>query len=169
MALLSGHFSLKLSALLLFDLLHRLEEELLDVASLVEDHLADLLQVAALLVLLPDALVQVSQLFMLLTHDLLVLELEQLSLFLKVGDNLTETLLKQVDLRFEQLDLLGFFKLALSMLLHGHALLLQLASRLVIVQFKLSIFIIEVGQLFVLKFGFLTQSEVLNHDVPLNL
>ena len=118
MALLSGHFSLKLSALLLFDLLHRLEEELLDVASLVEDHLADLLQVAALLVLLPDALVQVSQLFMLLTHDLLVLELEQLSLFLKVSDNLTETLLKQVDLRLEQLDLLGFFKLALSMLLH---------------------------------------------------
>ena len=169
MALLSGHFSLKLSALLLFDLLHRLEEELLDVASLVEDHLADLLQVAALLVLLPDALVQVSQLFVLLTHDLLVLELEQLSLFLKVGDNLTETLLKQVDLRFEQLDLLGFFKLALSMLLHGHALLLQLASRLVIVQFKLSIFIIEVGQLFVLKFGLLAQSEVLNHDVPLNL
>ena len=142
MALLSGHFSLKLSALLLFDLLHRLEEELLDVASLVEDHLADLLQVAALLVLLPDALVQVSQLFMLLAHDLLVLELEQLSLFLKVGDNLTETLLKQVDLCLEQLDLLGFFKLALSMLLHGHALLLQLASRLVIVQFKLSIFII---------------------------
>ena len=169
MALLSGHFSLKLSALLLFDLLHRLEEELLDVASLVEDHLADLLQVATLLVLLPDALVQVSQLFMLLTHDLLVLELEQLSLFLKVGDNLTQTLFKQVDLRFEQLDLLGFFKLALSMLLHGHALLLQLASRLVIVQFKLSIFIIEVGQLFVLKFGLLAQSEVLNHDVPLNL
>ena len=169
MALLSGHFSLKLSALLLFDLLHRLEEELLDVASLVEDHLADLLQVAALLVLLPDALVQVSQLFMLLTHDLLVLELEQLSLLLKVGDNLTETLLKQVNLRLEQLDLLGFFKLALSMLLHGHALLLQLASRLVIVQFKLSIFIIEVGQLFVLKFGLLAQSEVLNHDVPLNL
>ena len=169
MALLSGHFSLKLSALLLFDLLHRLEEELLDVASLVEDHLADLLQVAALLVLLPDALVQVSQLFMLLTHDLLVLELEQLSLFLKVGDNLTQTLFKQVDLCLEQLDLLGFFKLALSMLLHGHALLLQLASRLVIVQFKLSIFIIEVGQLFVLKFGLLAQSEVLNHDVPLNL
>lgn len=169
MALLSGHFSLKLSALLLFDLLHRLEEELLDVASLVEDHLADLLQVAALLVLLPDALVQVSQLFMLLTHDLLVLELEQLSLFLKVSDNLTETLLKQVDLRLEQLDLLGFFKLALSMLLHGHTLLLQLASCLVIVQFKLSIFIIEVGQLFVLKFGLLAQSEVLNHDVPLNL
>ena len=169
MALLSGHFSLKLSALLLFDLLHRLEEELLDVASLVEDHLADLLQVAALLVLLPDALVQVSQLFMLLAHDLLVLELEQLSLFLKVGDNLTKTLFKQVDLRLEQLDLLGFFKLALSMLLHGHALLLQLASRLVIVQFKLSIFIIEVGQLFVLKFGLLAQSEVLNHDVPLNL
>ena len=169
MALLSGHFSLKLSSLLLFDLLHRLEEELLDVASLVEDHLADLLQVATLLVLLPDALVQVSQLFVLLTHDLLVLELEQLSLFLKVGDNLTETLFEQVDLCLEQLDLLGFFKLALSMLLHGHALLLQLASRLVIVQFKLSIFIIEVGQLFVLKFGLLAQSEVLNHDVPLNL
>ena len=76
MALLSGHFSLELSALLLFDLLHRLEEELLDVTSLVEDHLADLLQVAALLILLPDALVQVSQLFVLLAHDLLVLELE---------------------------------------------------------------------------------------------
>ena len=101
MALLRGHFSLELPPLLLFDLLHRLEEKLFDVASLIEDHLADLLQVAALLVLLPDALVQVSQLFVLLTHDLLVLELEQFSLFLKVGDNLTETLLKQVNLRLQ--------------------------------------------------------------------
>ena len=61
---------------------------------------------------------------MLLTHDLLVLKLEQFSLFLKVGDNLTETFLKQVDLCLQKLDLLGFFKLALSMLLHRHAFLL---------------------------------------------
>lgn len=82
---------------------------------------------------------------MLLAHDLFVLELEQLSLFLKVGDNLSETLFKQVYFRLQQLDFLSLFKLALGMLFHRHALLLKFTSRLIIVQFKLSIFIIEVG------------------------
>lgn len=98
MALFRSHFSLELPTLLLFDLFHRLKEELFDVTSLVKDHLANLLKIATLLVLLPDTFVQVPQFFMLLAHDLFVLELEQLSLFFKVGDNLSETFLKQVDL-----------------------------------------------------------------------
>ena len=145
MALFRRHFSFKLPAFLFLDLLHGLKEELFYVASLVEDHLTDLFQIATLLVLLPDTLVQISELFVLLAHDLLILKLEQLSLFLKVSDDLAETLFKQVNLRLQQLDLLGFLELALGMLLHGHALLLQLAFRLVIVQFKLGISIIEVG------------------------
>ena len=74
-ALFCRHFRLKLSSLLLLDLLHGLEEELLDVAALVENHLTYLFKVAALLVLLPDALVKIAELLMLLSHDLLVLEL----------------------------------------------------------------------------------------------
>ena len=117
-ALFCRHFRLKLPPFLLLHLLHGLEEELLDVAALVEDHLTYLFKVAALLVLLSDALVQIAKLLVLLSHDLFVLELEQLALLLKVGDNLAKTLLEQVDLRLEQLDLLRLFELTLCVLLH---------------------------------------------------
>ena len=53
------------------------------------------------------------------------------------------------------------------MLLHGQALMLQLALGLVIVQFKLRVPIIQIGQLFVLKLGLLAKAEVLDHDIPL--
>ena len=54
------------------------------------------------------------------------------------------------------------------MLLHGQALMLQLALGLVIVQFKLRVPIIQIGQLFVLKLGLLAKAEVLDHDIPLD-
>ena len=132
-ALFCRHFCLKLSPLLLLDLLHGLEEELLDVAALVENHLTYLFKVAALLVLLSDALVQIAELLVLLSHDLLVLELEQLALLLKVGDDLAKTLLKQVDLCLEQLDLLRLLKLTLSVLLHRKTLMVQFVFGLIIV------------------------------------
>ena len=132
-ALFCRHFCLKLSPLLLLDLLHRLEEELLDVAALVEDHLTYLFKVAALLVLLSDALVKIAELLMLLSHDLLVLELEQLALLLKVGYDLAKTLLEQVDLRLEQLDLFRLFKLTLSVFLHRKTLLVQFVFGLIVV------------------------------------
>ena len=105
---------------------------------------------------------------MLLANDLLVLELEQLALFLEVGHNLAQALLEQVDLGLEQLDLLGFLKLTLGMLLHREALLLELVPRLVVVELELRVPVVEVGQLLVLQLGLLTESEVLDHDVPLD-
>ena len=120
------------------------------------------------MILLPDALVQVSQLLVLFPHNLLVLELEQLSLLLKIGDNLTQAFLEQVNLRLEQFNLLCFFKLALSVLLHRQTLMCQFVSSLVIVQLKLSVSVVQVSQFFILKFGFFTQSEVLDHNVPLD-
>lgn len=54
------------------------------------------------------------------------------------------------------------------MLLHRQALMLQLALGLVIVQFKLRVPIIQIGQLFVLELGLLAKAEVLDHDIPLD-
>lgn len=122
--LLCRHFRFKLSSLLLLDLFHRLEEELLDVWSLVKDHLANWFEVRAFLVLLTNWFVQVFKLFMLFPYDLLILELKQLAFLLKVGHNLDHTLFKEVDLRLHQLYLLVLFKLFLCLLLHRHSIFL---------------------------------------------
>ena len=68
--------SFHLSTLFFFDLLHRFKEELLDVGTLVQDHLTYLLQTWSFSVLLPNRLVQIVKLFMLLANDLLILELQ---------------------------------------------------------------------------------------------
>ena len=94
MALFSRKLLLKLSSFLLLDLLHGLEEELFDVGALVQYHLANRFQVRALLVFLTDRLVEIFELLLLLVHNLLVLELKQFSLFLEVGDDLSQTLFK---------------------------------------------------------------------------
>ena len=124
MALFSRKLLLKLPSFLLFDLLHGLEEELFDVRALVQDHLANRFQVRALLILLTDWLVEVLELLLLLVHDLLILELKQLTLFLEVGDDLSKTFFKEVNLGPQKLNLLVFLKLALGMLFHWHSLLL---------------------------------------------
>jgi hypothetical protein len=77
--------------------------------------------------------VQVFQLFVLLPYDLLVLELEQLTFLLEVGNDLAQTLLKEVDLGLHKLDLLVLFKLLLCVLLHRHSLLLKLSHRLLVI------------------------------------
>ena len=118
MALFSCKLLLKLSSFLLLDLLHGLEEELFDVGALVQDHLANRFQVGALLVFLTDRLVEILELLLLLIHDLLVLELKQLALFLEVGDDLSQALFKEVNLGSQKLDLLVFLKLSLGMLFH---------------------------------------------------
>ena len=73
---LLSKFSFHLTTLLFFDLLHRLKEELFDVRALVKDHLADLLQTIAFVVLLSNRLVKIVQFFVLLSDDLFVLELK---------------------------------------------------------------------------------------------
>ena len=76
---------------------------------------------------------QILKLFMLLSNDLLILELEQLSLLLKVGNDLSQTFLEKFNLGFEQFNLFVLFKLFLGMLLHRHTLLFQVILSLVIV------------------------------------
>lgn len=71
-----GHVFLKFQAFLLFNLLHGLEEELFDIGSLVEDHLADSADVLQLLVFYARSLSQVAKLLSLLLDDLLILELQ---------------------------------------------------------------------------------------------
>ena len=132
--LLLGLLSLELSSLLLLDLLHGLKEELLDIAPLVKDHLTDSFQIGAFRALHPDGLSQVFQLLMLLSDDLLVLKLQELSLLFKVSYDLCQTLLKKLDLRLKKLDLLVLLKLLLSMLLYGLTFLSQVLDGLFIVQ-----------------------------------
>ena len=74
-------------------MLHRFEEELLDVRPLVKDHLAEGLLVSGLLTLHTGRFCKVPLLFVLLANDLLILELEQLPFLFKVGDDLAERLL----------------------------------------------------------------------------
>lgn len=82
--------SLQLAPLLLFDLFHGLEEELLNVTALVENHLSECLQIGALLDLHLIRLSQSLQLFILLLDDLLILELYQFALLFKVTHNLIQ-------------------------------------------------------------------------------
>ena len=87
---------------------------------------------------------------MLLANDLLILELEQLSLLLEICHDLAKTLLQQVNLGFQQLDLLIFFKLLLSVLFHGLSLVTKLAKSCIVVKLKLSVAVVKIGELFVL-------------------
>ncbi len=99
---------------------------------------------------------QVFQLFVLLSDYLLVLELEKLPLFFKVCHNLAKTFLEEIDLGFEQLDFFVLFKLLLCMFLHRLAFLSQIRHSLLVIEFKLRIFVVQIGQFFVLQLRFLT-------------
>ena len=61
---------------------------------------------------------KILELLMLLSDDLLVLELKQLALLLEIGYDLSKTFLEEIDLCLEQLDLLVLFKLTLSVFFH---------------------------------------------------
>lgn len=98
MALFSLHLLFELSTFLFLDLLHGFQEELLNVRTLVENHLTDRFQVATLLVLLSDRLTEILKLFMLLTDNLLILKLKKLAFFFEISYDLTETFLKKLDL-----------------------------------------------------------------------
>ena len=106
---------------------------------------------------------------MLLSNNLLILELEKLPLFFKIGYDLCETFLKQIDLGLEQLDLLVLLKLLLGMLFNGLTLRLQLNQGLVVLNLKLCVLVVEVGQLLILDVGLFFQSNVLNLNIFLNL
>lgn len=112
---------------------------------------------------------EIFELFVLLFDNLFVLEPQELSFFLKIGYDLAETFLEQLDFGLHQLDLFCLFELFLRMLFHRQAFLLEFDLGLLVVQLKLSVPIVEVRQLFFLNLGFLVQSQVLFHDVLLYL
>lgn len=106
---------------------------------------------------------------MLLANDLLILKLEQFSFFLEVSHNLSKTHLEQVDFGLHQLYFLVLLKLLLSVLLHRHALLLQLIHSLLVIELELRVFVVQIGQFFVLDVCLLIEPQVLLHDVLLDL
>ena len=61
---------------------------------------------------------EILELLVLLSNDLLILKLEKLALFFKISDNLAQRLLQQLNLRLQKLDLLVFLELFLCVLLH---------------------------------------------------
>ena len=79
---------------------------------------------------------------MLLTDDLLVLELEKFPLFLEIGHNLTKALLQELDLRLEHLDLLVLLKLLLRVFFDGLALGRKLSVLLFVVELYLGVLIL---------------------------
>ena len=85
---------------------------------------------------------QILKLLVLLSDNLLVLKLKELTFFFKVGNDLTKTLLEKIDLGFKKLDFLILFKLPLSMFLHGLAFLHELTRRLIIVKFQLGVSVV---------------------------
>jgi len=94
---------------------------------------------------------QVFELLVLFANDLFVLELEQLTLFLEVSDDLTQALLQQVNLGLQQLDLFVLLELLLGILLHGLALLLQFTEDGFVVEAELRVPIVQIGKFLVLK------------------
>ena len=80
--------STNLLADLFFDLFERLEEKLLHIAALIQDHLTECLDLSQLRVLRAHYLSKVDHLLLLITDDLLVLIPYQLLLLLKVFNDL---------------------------------------------------------------------------------
>lgn len=108
---LDGSLGFESAPLLFFDLLQSFQEELLDVRSLVEDHLTQGFQVGGLLDLQLVGLCQRTQFFVLFSDYLFVLELYKFTFLFEVLDNLAQVGLQQVNLRLEHFDLLILLKL----------------------------------------------------------
>jgi hypothetical protein len=130
--ILSVSLRLKLSSLLLLNLLQSFQKELLNIRSLVQDHLCQSFQVDALFHLESAGLSQRLQLLILLFNDLLVLKLYQLSFFFEVLHYLRKRGLKQINLGLEHLDLFVLLILLNSNLLVTLLLLGQLSIKLLV-------------------------------------
>jgi len=91
---------------LLLNLLECLQEELFNIAPLIEYDLTERLDLPELPILAPHYLPQVDDLLLLLPDDLLVLIPDQLLLLLEVLHDLPERLLQHLDLALQDLDLL---------------------------------------------------------------
>ena len=104
--------------------------------------MAKRLKVVALCRLHPSSFLKIAHFFMLFADDLFILELQKLPLFLKVGNDLTETFLEEVDLGLEKFDFLVFFKLLLGLLLDSLAFGLEVSLDLLILELDLGVFVL---------------------------
>jgi hypothetical protein len=150
-------------------LFHGLKEELLDVRSLVQNHLGKGFQVNALFHFKLRGFGQRLQLFVLLFDDLLILEFDQLTLLFEVLNNLSKRGLEQVNFSFEHLDLLVLFELLHCDLLVGLHFLTKLVLQLLVLVREGIRFFLEVFQFVLLDQSFLLETIVLSLDVALNL
>jgi len=98
---------------------------------------------------------------MLLSDDLLILELEKLTLLLVVCDLLAQALLEQVDLRLEKLNLLVLLELPLGEFFYSDAALSEFFLAGIVVKFNLSVLLLKVPELVLLDFGFVFEAGVL--------
>lgn len=155
--------------LLLLDLFECLQEELLDVAALVEDHLRQSLEVGRLLDLQLVALGQCFELVILLLYDLLVLKFDQFTLFFEVADDLVKAAFEQVNLRLELLDLLVLPILLLGRLHVLAHLGLELALQVSRIVLQIGSQPLEVLELLLLDQGLILQPLVLSLNVALDL
>jgi hypothetical protein len=164
-ALLFLKLRLEFAALLLLHLLKGLQEELLDVRALVQNHLANSLEIKQLCSFETNRLLQRCQLMVLLLNHLLVLELQEFAFFFEISDDLGETFLEQVYLCLEHFDLLVLFELGSRVLVDSHSLLRKLSLESSILLFDLFALADNVVELLILKLGFILKSLVLNLNV----
>jgi hypothetical protein len=104
------------------DLLQGLQEELLDLASLVDDDLTESSNIAEFTVFNTQVFFGVYDVFLLLLDDRVMLVTNQLLFLFEVGYDLLETAFKDLNLALVDLD---FLSLAL-----GSSLVLVLCSRI---------------------------------------
>lgn len=104
------------------DLLQGLQEELLDLASLVDDDLTESSNIAEFTVFNTQVFFGVDDVFLLLLDDRVVLVTNQFLFLFEVGYDLLETAFKDLNLALVDLD---FLSLAL-----GSSLVLVLCSRI---------------------------------------
>ena len=105
---------------------------------------------------------------MLFFDDLLVLELKQLSFAFEVGNDLAKTLLQEINLCLEKLDLLVLFELLSRVFFDSLALRVKLHLVLFILLLYLRVFVLKVGKLFILDCCFVFKALVLFLNIKLD-
>ena len=139
-----------------------------NITSLIKDHLANSLKVRSFLDLQFVWFCETFQIFILLFNDLLILKLDQLSLFFKILNNLAQTLFQQIDFCIQLFYLLILLILLHSYLLIGLDFLHQLRLQIWIISIELIGFLMHVLKLQFLKQSFIFKSLVLGLNISFN-
>ena len=106
---------------------------------------------------------------MLLSDDLLILELQKLSLLLKISNLLAETFLKKINLGLEHLDPLVLLKLLLAVVVDRHALGLEFFLAFLVVSLDLLDLVLEIDVLLLLHLCLVFEPLVLDLNVTFDI